>query len=294
VKQCPNCNGILNEWVCNVCKWEPPVIDGFISFEHSLARDHDDFFPDEVHEILWKTETGSFWFNSRNRLLNWAMKRYFPEAKELLEIGCGTGFVLHNFAKEFPEMHLTGAELFISGLTFARSRVPSASFVQMDARRIPYRDEFDVIGIFDVLEHIDEDEKVLGELYKAVKPGGGCIITVPQHKWLWSASDEVGFHKRRYTGTELKEKVEHAGFRIIRLTSFMCMVLPFLILSRIRYRLTRQQITYNTTIKELKLPGPLDDVFAKLCDIERAVLSRKSLPVGGSLLCVAGKGQIMG
>lgn len=66
----------------------------------------------------------------------------------------------------------------------------------MDARRIPFEGEFDVIGAFDVLEHIEEDERVLGQLNAALRSGGGIIATVPQHQWLWSEMDTVSGHRR--------------------------------------------------------------------------------------------------
>ena len=64
----------------------------------------------------------------------------------------------------------------------------------MDARRIPFEDEFDVIGAFDVLEHIKEDEQVLVQMHRAVKSGGGIMLTVPQHMFLWSEQDVQAHH----------------------------------------------------------------------------------------------------
>ena len=62
--------------------------------------------------------------------------------------------------------------------------------IQMDARSIPYTDEFDVVGAFDVLEHVEQDAEALSAMYRACRTGGGILITVPQHKFLWSAVDE--------------------------------------------------------------------------------------------------------
>ena len=80
----------------------------------------------------------------------------------------------------------------------------------MDARRIPYEAEFDVIGAFDVIEHIYEDAAVLQQMHRAVRPGGGIIVTVPQHRFLWSKQDEFSCHFRRYTRGELMSKVSCA------------------------------------------------------------------------------------
>ena len=83
----------------------------------------------------------------------------------------------------------------------------------MDARNIPFRDEFDVIGAFDVLEHIDEDVAVIDEVRKALRPGGGFLMSVPQHPALWSQQDERAFHVRRYTAAGPSPQGRGRGIR---------------------------------------------------------------------------------
>src|SRR4030095_11666933 len=151
-------------------------------------------------------------------------------AKTFLEIGCGTGFVLSGVKEALPSLTLAGSEIFSEGLGFAAQRLPDVDLFQMDARRIPFREEFDVIGAFDVLEHIQEDEAVLTQMYAATKKGGGILITVPHHPFLWSGSDEFARHARRYKTRELCDKVRRAGFHVLRVTSFVSVLLPALIL----------------------------------------------------------------
>ena len=74
--------------------------------------------------------------------------------------GCGTGFVTQAIADVYPEMKITGSEYFEDGLVFARNRVPGANFIQLDARIMPYESDFSMVGVFDVLEHIKEDEEI--------------------------------------------------------------------------------------------------------------------------------------
>jgi len=76
-------------------------------------------------------------------------------------------------------MRLAGSEIFSAGLAFVAMRVPSAAFYQMDARNIPFRDEFDIIGAFDVLEHIEDDVAVIDQVAKALRPGGGSSPPFP-------------------------------------------------------------------------------------------------------------------
>ena len=133
-------------------------------------------------------------------------------------------------------MRVAGSEVFREGLAFAANRMPATELLQMDARKIPFVAEFDVIGAFDVLEHIEEDQEVLQQMHAAVKPGGGIIVTVPQHPWLWSGMDDYSFHKRRYTRAELTNKIKRAGFCPVWTTSFVTLLLPALMISRNRLK----------------------------------------------------------
>nr|VFK32012.1 MAG: Methyltransferase domain-containing protein [Candidatus Kentron sp. MB]VFK35037.1 MAG: Methyltransferase domain-containing protein [Candidatus Kentron sp. MB]VFK77126.1 MAG: Methyltransferase domain-containing protein [Candidatus Kentron sp. MB] len=140
-------------WVCPACRFAPPLIGGYPALAPMLAKGGTHFHPG-IYPELAALEAGNFWFRARNRLIVWALMRCFPRMQRFLEIGCGTGFVLSGVAKVFPETKLTGTDVFSAGLAYAAHRIPNAELHQMDARYIPYREEFDVIGAFDVLEHI--------------------------------------------------------------------------------------------------------------------------------------------
>jgi hypothetical protein len=157
----------------------------------------------------------------------------------------------------------------------------------MDARQIPFDNEFEVVGAFDVLEHIEEDTTVLGEMYKATLRGGGIMLTVPQHPWLWSQNDEHGHHVRRYQAKELKRKVEEAGFQVVKMTSFVSFLLPLMIISRLRQR---WRTTEYDALSEFKIGRLTNTLLEKVLDVERGIIrAGMSLPVGGSLLVVAKK-----
>jgi SAM-dependent methyltransferase len=249
-------------------------------------------FKGEYFKELADLEAGNFWFRSRNRLILWALGKYVPRMCSFLEIGCGTGFVISGIASRFPGTRLLGSEFLDEGLVFARQRVPEAEFLQMDARYIPYRAELDAIGAFDVLEHISEDDVVLQQIFNALKPGGHVIITVPQHRWLWSDVDDYACHVRRYDATELHEKVVQAGFRIIRSTSFVTMLLPAMYLSRLFNRGNTEKDTGDVAghVAGLRVNPVLNAVLELLMAAE-ALLIRAgvSLPAGGSRLLVARK-----
>jgi ubiquinone/menaquinone biosynthesis C-methylase UbiE len=245
-------------------------------------------FGDDAHETLYDLEAGSFWFRARNRLLLWAIEKYFGEgAGKYLELGCGTGFVLAAIEERFPALDIYGSEAMGQGLELARKRVKRATLVQLDARELPYDNEFDLVGIFDVLEHISEDALVLAEIQRSLKPKGLVVLTVPQHPFLWGPADEAACHVRRYTAPELRAKFEAAGFEVLRLTSFVSTLLPMMMASRLQQRLRPRAFHPQM---EFKMSRAMDRLLEVAMDVERACIQRGlDFPAGGSLLVVARK-----
>jgi len=274
------------DWACPACGHEPERRDGLLRFAPELDSKVEDF-DERWFPQLAAREAASFWFRSRNALIVWALGRHFPSARDLLDVGCGTGYVLAGIAEAAAPLSLQASDAQSSGLAFARDRVPQAHLYQLDARSLPFDREFDVVGAFDVIEHLDEDERVLSEMWRAVRPGGGALITVPQHRWLWSAEDDAGGHKRRYTRRELVAKVERAGFTVERVTSFVSVLLPLMAASRLRGRVGMGRHDPESNM-ELSLPRSLDRILETAMTAERILLrGGVSLPAGGSLLLVA-------
>ncbi len=240
-----------------------------------------------LFEAIAAVEERSFWFVARNRLIVSTLRRRFPQARSLLEIGCGSGAVLRELHAAFPGMRLVGGDLFEEGLEIARRRLPGIELLRFDAREIPFEREFDVVAAFDVLEHVDEDERVLAGLWRAARPGGGLVLLVPQHRWLWSDADRVARHVRRYTRRELVSKVRRADFAVEAATSFVTTLLPALVASRVARRIFGRP--YDP-VSEL-YPGPaLNAALLRVLDGERRLIGRGvSLPAGSSLLVVARK-----
>ena len=273
-------------WSCPACGFAPTKVAGIPSFAPELAEGGEGF-EDRYFQELAKLEADNFWFRARNHLILWALKKYFGNAHNLLEIGCGTGFVLSGIAAAFPAMQLTGSEISVNGLGHAARRIPRARFFQMDARTIPYVAEFDVIGAFDVIEHIKQDEVVMTQLFAALKPGGGLLLSVPQHESLWSQTDEHARHVRRYSAADLNAKVTRAGFDVLRLTSFVSLLLPLMFASRYSQRKVRED--YDV-MAELRLNRAVNFVLEKILDLERCLIRLGvKFPFGGSLLLVARK-----
>ena len=284
---CSGCGSRLEpgEWVCARCRLEAAGDDYLCLLD---ACTQPTGYDASLFETLAALEPTSFWFRGRNKLILWAIDRWFPDGHSFLEVGCGTGYVLSAILSSRPDLDAVGAELYPEGLRVARRRLKGVPLARMDARSISIEGAFDVVGAFDVLEHIDRDDEALRGMFTALRPGGGLVVTVPQHRWLWSQADEFAGHARRYTRRELTQRMLDAGFELLWTTSFVTLLLPLISTSRL---ITRRR-PYSLE-RELGLPRWIDRLFERSLDLERAAMTRgASLPAGGSLLVVARRPQI--
>lgn len=245
-------------------------------------------FNKDYFSCLASLEADNFWFRCRNMILLWVFARFCGKAKNFLEIGCGTGFVISAVVKRFPGISAVGSDLFVEGLEFARQRVPRAKFYQLDALDLPYCGEFDCIGAFDVLEHVVDDSTVVKQVYNSLTPNGLFLVTVPQHRWLWSDVDEASCHKRRYSLQCLSKLLTDSGFEIVYTTSFMSVLLPVMYLNRFFLKHNRNKD--DALFSELRINRLLNQIlfFASLIDVKLIQLGIR-LPLGGSRLVVCKK-----
>jgi ubiquinone/menaquinone biosynthesis C-methylase UbiE len=260
--------------------------NGFAAYAPELA-DKLEGFKADFYNTYVHLESSHFWFQARGKLIIWALKKYVPRMHSFLEIGCGTGFILSRVAVAFPRARLIGSEMFSTALKFASLRLPSVEFAQIDARQIPYIDEFEVIGAFDVIEHVEEDIEVLQQMYRALKSGGVVFLTIPQHQWLWSQVDEYSCHVRRYEAAELHGKLISVGFVVVRSTSFVSLLLPAMMISR---GVKKRKRGNQSETAELVVPKVLNVVFSFVMWLEAIFIKvGVNFPIGASRLVVARK-----
>jgi len=286
LRLCPGCGTVLSAagWDCGACSYRPQQRAGFLALAPALAAQSEGFDP-ALFTDLAALEARNFWFRARNRLIVWALQRQVTAFTDFLEVGCGTGYVLQGVAAAFPDAHLCATEAQTEGLQFAAARVPRAAFLQMDARQMPFDREFDAVGAFDVIEHIAEDEAVLAQMHRALRPGGSLLLTVPQHPFLWSEYDVRAHHVRRYTAGELRQKLARAGYEIVKMTSFVSVLLPLMMLSRLTRRTAAPD--YDP-LAELRIGAVTNALLERALDAERLLIRAGiTLPCGGSLLAVA-------
>lgn len=242
---------------------------------------------------LARIEDKHFWFRARNNLILALVRRIsssLTPCNLMLEVGCGTGNVLRALETACPNCTLVGLELWFEGLKHARSR-SHASLIQADLRQLPFGKQFDLIGMFDVLEHIDDDRGTLALVQSNLRLGGKVLLTAPAHQGLWSYFDEAACHCRRYSEKGIRRRLEDAGFEVEFLSQFMASVFPVVWAHRKLNRPGHGVKSAQDRVRdEFRLIPVVNGILTGLLYLEAKWIGRgHSLPIGTSLVVVARK-----
>lgn len=239
-------------------------------------------------------EDQHFWFRARNRLILRLVKnlaRELPPGFSVLEVGCGTGNVLRVLRRACPSGTVVGLELCFEGLQHAKRR-SLALLVQGDVRAYPFAKPFSLICMFDVLEHVPNEHSTLTSLYNNLAPGGKLLLTVPAHQFLWSYFDEAAHHCRRYSLSEIRQKLSDAGFEIEFAGQFMACLFPLVWLVR-KFREpldSDPSAAHVRSVNEFRIIPIVNEFLTALLTIEALwVARRRHLPLGTSLVVIARK-----
>lgn len=246
---------------------------------------------------LFEVEERHFWFGTRNLALEAVIGGITPRLAggyRVLEVGCGTGNTLRMLEAACPAAGLiVGMDPFSEGLVLARRR-SSLPLVRGRIEQPPFTEPFDLVGMFDVLEHLDEDTAILRQVRALVKPRGYLIVTVPAHMALWSRFDEESHHRRRYERADLGPRMAAAGFHVEYLTHFMAALYPVARLSRYAAGIVdgiRRCMHLNersAVLADIRVRPMLNGVMGFALKQEIPILrGRRQIPIGTSLLAVA-------
>lgn len=239
----------------------------------------------EEIEKMHRLEDRYWWFVGRRRLLRSMLLRYAPEAKLILDIGCGTGGTLSTLADLGT---LVGTDISEDALDFCALR-GHRCLVRSCAEELAIADDvFDAAVCADMLEHLDDDEKGFAEVMRILRPGGIAVITVPAYPWLWSEHDEALSHRRRYLAGELRRKIVAAGGEVLRVSHDVSFVFPIVLVVRLLNRLRLRKLGKPHT-QLMSLPGWVNRFFTGVQAVEAWLVTRVSLPVGTSIVAVARK-----
>ncbi|MEM7306015.1 MAG: class I SAM-dependent methyltransferase [Planctomycetota bacterium] len=245
-----------------------------------------------AYDEMRALEDHHWWFRGKRRML----KPLISAAVErgdvtLLDVGCGTGANLNHVESTFPAVSTLGLDFDDGALHYCRGRRIGAGLLRGDGTRLPVRDgSLDCITALDIIEHFDDDEALIAELHRALRPGGELVASVPAYPWLWSPHDDFLHHKRRYRTGELQRKLAAAGFEIVGSHGFNFLLLPPIALVRfLKGRKAKSSGAEADGTDFFELPRPLNALMAGLFWIEDAITRVVPVPFGVSLLVRAKK-----
>lgn len=158
--------------------------------------------------------SGDYWAQTRSRILCSWVSDYDPT--RVLDIGCGSGYLTAQLARDDPERDVLGIDISEESIAVARQRESPARFEVADLFDLQTAESFDAVLFADVIEHFEDDVRVLQQAHDALADGGRLYVSVPAYRWLWGPHDEHNDHQDRYTKPRLERVAADAGFVMSR------------------------------------------------------------------------------
>jgi 2-polyprenyl-3-methyl-5-hydroxy-6-metoxy-1,4-benzoquinol methylase len=270
--------------------------------ENSRASSHATALLENV-EIISKTQGRSFagewyefateshfWFQWRLiALLRSLKKSRVPLEKPLnvLEVGCGTG-ALRSQLESVTNWTVNGTDLDMNALSRVKPARGRTMYYNICEERDPYLEAYDIVVLFDVLEHIEDTRPFLSSVLRHLKPQGLLLLNVPALQPLYSKYDEVVGHVRRYNKKSLSKEFEHFNFKIEVLSYWGLSLVPVLALRKFVIGMLEKKSVARKIECGMNPPNPLvHDILRIIMRTETSLLSAP--PIGSSLLMVGQK-----
>lgn len=243
-------------------------------------------YPVDDYDYLFGLEDTSFWFQHRNQVIEYFVRKFVP-AGTVYDVGGGNGVVAahlehQGFSTVLVEPGLAGCEnAKARGLQhIIHGRLEDLPPAQAAA-----------IGVFDVVEHIQDRVTFLHLAEQHLAPNGLALLTVPAYQWLWSPEDKRAGHFTRYTLARLAEELTRAGLEVIDSTYFFRFLIAPIFFTRVILRQTENP-TKKTAIQATA--GTTDSLSGRMVQRLRqqelnVLQAGNRIQWGSSLLVVAKK-----
>ena len=239
-----------------------------------------------VYQQIFDVEKVHWWFCGRRKIIEQILKKHMSTTVDVaLDIGSGTGLnslIIGEFANKVEGLEMSPEAIRLSALRAPNLVVKEGSFPESQLEK-----QYDLISLFDVLEHIKDDQKSINRIGEALKPGGLAVLTIPAYPWLWSEHDKTLHHFRRYRKQDLVNLVNQAGGLKIEYMSYFNTTL---FLPIIAFRGLRNLLHFNNhKTDDFLVPKTLNTLLEKIFAFDRVLLKRKWCPFGISIVMVLKK-----
>jgi SAM-dependent methyltransferase len=185
---------------------------------------------------------GDRWYEIANLDHPWVVRRFevlrrlanglIRQATAIAEAGCGQG-LLQRQIEDAYHVEVTGFDLNETALKKTASRFSPVCCYDLLEQRPAYEARFDLILVFDVLEHVQNEESFLRALQFHLAPAGRILINVPAFQSLFSAYDRAVGHLRRYSIGSLSDTVQRSGMSVVNYSYWGLPLMPLLILRKL-------------------------------------------------------------
>lgn len=238
-----------------------------------------------AYRKMAETEDRHWWFCGRRAVIAAILETLdLPKDASILEVGAGTG---GNVAMLSRFGTVTAVEMDAAARRIAAEKTGMEPLAgHLPDSLPPFDRAFDLVCMFDVLEHVEKDAAALQTLARLMKPDGRLLLTVPAHQWLWSHHDEHMHHFRRYSRDGLAEVLRENGFDAQRLTFTNSALFPAAAAMRVLDRALPKEKDAASTGADIP-PDLANRMMKTLFEAERHLVGRMNLPVGLGLLAVA-------
>lgn len=247
----------------------------------------------KAYRQFLELERSHWWMRGRRRVCFGLLRHHLEERKpaRVLDLGCGNGGFLPGLAelgeRVFP------ADISLDSLGHCSERGFPAGVVS-DGYALPYADEsFDLVCMFDAIEHIPDDHRVMREVARVLRPDGICFVSVPAYQFLFANNDRIAQHQRRYTRATLRTVYDQAGLGVERLSHMNVFLFPLILPAVLAIKVGEKYLPHREEARHTNLSWPLprfvNRILAGVFAAELPFTRRFNWPVGHSIAAIGRK-----